>query len=130
MKKEVIFTKKGPKPAGCYSQGIKAGDLVYVSGQVGIDPETGELVAPGDIKVQTERTLKNIALILESVGLTLNNVIKTTVFIDDIDKFQSFNQVYSEFFISDPPARSTVEISRFMKGICIEIEAIAIDDRS
>lgn len=124
--KEVIFAKNGPKPGGCYSQAIKAGNTLYVSGQIAVDPVSGKLVGAGRIGGQTVRIIKNLQIILAKVGASLDNIVKTTVFIDDINKFSEFNEVYSKYFSKNPPARSTIEVGKFMEGICIEIEAIAI----
>lgn len=125
MQKEVILTKEAAAPGGWYSQAIKAGDFVFVAGTVGADPKTRQLVAPGDIAAQTEQALKNLKAILEAAGSCLENVVKTTVFIDDIEKFNQFNEVYKKYFPADPPARSTIQIGRFNNGTCVEIEAIA-----
>ena len=127
MKKEVIFTKKAARPGGSYSQAIKAGNLVFVSGCTGVNPETGKLTAPGAIKLQTKQTLENIKAILESCGSSLENVVKVTAFIDDLNQFQDFNEEYRRFFKEgEYPARSTVEVARFLNGQRVEIEAIAI----
>ena len=123
MVKEIIFTEKAPKPAGPYSQAIRSGDFVFVSGQIAIDPETSKVVE-GGIERQTARVLENIKNILESVDLSLNNVVKTSVFLKDISDFQAFNRVYSKYFEKDPPARTTVQ-SNLMAGVLIEIDAIA-----
>jgi len=126
MKKEVIITKNAPEPKGAYSQAIKVGNLVFVSGQAAVDIETGKFLAPGDIVKQTDITMKNVKAILEAAGSSLENVVKTTVFIDDIGKFKDFNSVYEKYFKVNPPARSTVEVANFFEGMCIEIDAIAI----
>ena len=126
MKKEVIITKEAPEPKGAYSQAIRAGNLVFVSGQAAVDIETGKFLEPGDIIKQTDITMKNIQTILEAAGSSLENVVKTTVFIDDIGKFKEFNSVYEKYFKVNPPARSTVEVANFFEGMCIEIDAIAI----
>ena len=129
MKKEVIKSSNAPAPKGAYSQAIKVGDLVFVSGQAAVDIDTGEFLAPGDIVKQTDITMKNIKAILEAAGSSLENVVKTTVFIDDIGKFKDFNSVYEKFFKINPPARSTVEVANFFEGMCIEIDAIAVIDK-
>ena len=126
MKKEIIFTKKAPMPKGPYSQAVKAGNLLYVSGQAAVDPKTGKFLAPGDIETQTDLVMKNIEEILKAGGSSLENVIKSSVFIDDISKFNDFNNVYKKYFIKEPPARSTVEIGHFFEGMCVEIDVIAI----
>ncbi len=127
MRKEIINTSKAAPPGGSYSQAVKAGNLVFVSGCVGNDPATGKLVAPGQVRPQTRQAIENIQTILAAAGTTLDNVVKVTAFIDNIEEFQAFNEEYSKFFKKDEfPARSTVEIGKFLNGMRIEIEAIAI----
>jgi len=128
MKKEVIITENAPKPKGAYSQAIKVGNLVFVSGQAAVDIETGKFLEPGNIVKQTDIAMKNIKAILEAAGSSLESVVKTTVFIDDIGKFGDFNAVYEKYFKVNPPARSTVEVANFFEGMCIEIDAIAVID--
>ncbi|MGB9857226.1 MAG: RidA family protein [Dictyoglomaceae bacterium] len=123
--KEIISTDKAPKAIGPYSQAVKVGNFVFISGQIPIDPNTGRVVE-GDIKEQTKRVLENIKGILESLGVSLNNVVKTTVFLKNMDDFSSMNEVYSSYFTENPPARSTIEVSRLPRGVDIEIEAIAV----
>jgi 2-iminobutanoate/2-iminopropanoate deaminase len=123
--KEIISTDKAPKAIGPYSQAVKVGNFVFISGQIPIDPNTGRAVE-GNIKEQTKRVLENIKGILESLGVSLNNVVKTTVFLKNMDDFSSMNEVYSFYFTEDPPARSTIEVSRLPRGVDIEIEAIAV----
>jgi len=125
MKKEVINTDKAPKAIGPYSQGIKAGGFIFVSGQIPIEPETG-IVVTGDIDVQTERVLKNIAGVLEAAGSSLEGVVKTTVYLKDMADFPKFNECYAGFFPVNPPARATVEVSRLPKDVRIEIDAVAV----
>lgn len=125
MTKEVIFTNKAPKAIGPYSQAIKVGNFIFISGQIPIDPNTGEIVE-GDIKEQTKRVLENIKGILESISCSLNNIVKTTVFLKNLDDFSSMNEIYGIYFPENPPARSTVEVSRLPKGVNVEIEAIAV----
>lgn len=123
--KEIISTSKAPAAIGPYSQGVKVGNMVFISGQIPIDPETGNIVE-GGIKEQTRRVLENIKAILESIGGSLNNVVKTTVFMVDLSEFSEMNEVYKEYFSSNFPARSTVQVSALPKNVKIEIEAIAI----
>ena len=123
MIKEIIFTEKAPKPVGPYSQAIRSGDFVFVSGQIAIDPESSKVVE-GGIETQTTQVLENIKNILESVDLSLTDVVKTSVFLSDISDFQAFNRVYSKYFEKDPPARTTVQ-SNLMVGVLTEIDAIA-----
>lgn len=122
--RRAIFTENAPKPAGQYSQGIVHGSLVYVSGQVPIDPATGKAIE-GGIEEQTRRTLLNIRAILAEAGLGLDSVIKTTCFLTDTSNFAAFNNAYKEFFPSDPPARSTVGVS-LPGAYLVEIEALAV----
>jgi len=122
--KNVIITDRGPKPIGPYSQGIKANGLVYLSGQVALDPKTAELVG-ADIRQQTERVLENVKGILEAAGVNLHHVLKTTVFLKDMNDFAAMNEVYARYFASAPPARSTVQVARLPKDALVEIEVIA-----
>jgi 2-iminobutanoate/2-iminopropanoate deaminase len=125
MKKKVIQTDKAPKALGPYSQAIQAGNLLFLSGQIPIDPATGELVE-GDIADKTRRVMENIKAVLESQGLNMEDVVKSTVFLKNINDFGRFNEVYATYFRSAPPARSTVEVSRMAKDADIEIEMIAM----
>ncbi|PYT74503.1 MAG: reactive intermediate/imine deaminase [Acidobacteria bacterium] len=122
--KDVVLTDKGPKPIGPYSQAIRTNGFLYVSGQVALDPKTGEFVGT-DIRQQTERTLENIKGILEAAGSNMHHVIKTTVFLKDINDFAAMNEVYARFFTQAPPARSTVQVARLPKDALVEIEVIA-----
>lgn len=126
MKKEVIITKEAPAPQGPYSQAVKVGQFLFLSGQAALDPATGELIAPGDIETQTKQVMKNIKALLKAGGTSLANVIKVTAYIDDIGKFNEFNKIYRKYFPKNPPARSTIEVGHFFKGMCVEIDAIAI----
>jgi 2-iminobutanoate/2-iminopropanoate deaminase len=122
--KNAVITDRGPKPIGPYSQAIKANNLVYLSGQVALDPKSGELVG-ADIRQQTERVLENVKGILEAAGVNLHHVLKTTVFLKDMNDFAAMNEVYARYFTSAPPARSTVQVSRLPKDALVEIEVIA-----
>jgi 2-iminobutanoate/2-iminopropanoate deaminase len=122
--KNVVTTDRGPKPIGPYSQAIKANGFIYLSGQVALDPKSGELVG-ADIRQQTERTLENVKGILEAAGVSFHHVIKTTVFLKDMNDFSPMNEVYARYFTSAPPARSTVQVSRLPKDALVEIEVIA-----
>ena len=121
---KMISTKKAPAAIGPYSQAIQVGNLVYTSGQIPIDPATGAFVE-GDIKEQTRQSLTNVKSILEEVGLTMNNVVKTTVFMADMGDFADMNSVYAEFFTEPYPARSAVAVKTLPKGALVEIEVIA-----
>lgn len=125
MKLELISTNKAPGAVGPYSQGIKGGNIIYTSGQLPIVPETGELLT-GDIQKETRLCLENVKAILEEAGATLEDVVKVTVFVKDMNNFSLINEVYAEFFSNHKPARSLVEVSRLPKDGDIEIEAIAI----
>jgi 2-iminobutanoate/2-iminopropanoate deaminase len=120
-----IVTTDAPKAIGPYSQGISAGGLIFVSGQLGIDPETGELVA-GGIEEQTHQVLRNISAILSSASAGLAGVVKTTVYLKDLKDFPAMNAVYAEFFDQNLPARATVQVSALPKGALVEIDCIAV----
>jgi 2-iminobutanoate/2-iminopropanoate deaminase len=122
--KEIVTTARGPKPIGPYSQAVKTNGFLYLSGQVALDPKTNEMPA-GDIRQQTERVLENIKGILEAAGSNLHHVVKTTVFLKDLNEFPAMNEVYGRYFTSAPPARSTVQVSRLPKEALVEIEVIA-----
>jgi 2-iminobutanoate/2-iminopropanoate deaminase len=122
--KNVVITDRGPKPIGPYSQAIKANGFVYLSGQVALDPKTGEVVG-ADIRQQTERVFENIKGILEAAGVNFHHVLKTTVFLKDMNDFAAMNEVYARYFTSAPPARSTVQVARLPKDTLVEIEVIA-----
>ena len=122
--KEVISTKAAPAAIGPYSQAIKVGNLVYTSGQIPIDPATGSFVE-GGIKEQTRQSLTNIEAILAEVGLSMSNVVKTTVFLADMNDFADMNAVYAEFFSEPYPARSAVAVKTLPKDALVEIEVVA-----
>lgn len=123
--KQIISTEAAPKAIGPYSQAIIAGGFVFASGQIPIDPKTGEFVA-GGIAEQTEQVLRNVSALLEAAGTSLDRVIKTTVFLADMNDFAAMNEVYGRFFKAEPPARSTVQAARLPRDARVEIEAIAI----
>ncbi|NLH95665.1 MAG: RidA family protein [Synergistaceae bacterium] len=122
--KKIISTENAPAAIGPYSQGVWAGDFLFLSGQIPIDPKTGSLVE-GDAAAQAEQVLKNITALLESQGLTLRHVVKATVFSTDMGTFAAVNEVYGRFFSEEPPARSFVEVSALPKGALVEIEVVA-----
>ena len=122
---KVIETKKAPGAIGPYSQGIQAGNMIYVSGQIPIDPATGEF-AGEDIAAQTRQSLKNIREILKAAGADMSNVVKTTVLLKDIADFAAMNEVYAEFFTEPYPARAAFQAAAIPKGALVEIEAIAV----
>lgn len=123
--KELVQTEGAPRAIGPYSQAIKAGGLIFTSGQIAIDPATGQMIE-GGIREQTERALENIKAILEAAGSSLDRVLKTTVYLADMGDFQQMNEVYQRYFGSDPPARSTVQVARLPRDARVEIEAIAL----
>ncbi|BEQ15982.1 RidA family protein [Desulfoferula mesophila] len=124
MSKQIISSPLAPDAIGPYSHAVKAGEFLFVSGQVGVDPATGEFAGP-DTADQTEQCLKNLSAILSEAGAGLEQVFKTTVFLADLDDFQVMNQVYSRFFSADPPARACVKVARLPRGARVEIELVA-----
>ncbi|HUQ43457.1 MAG TPA: RidA family protein [Candidatus Limnocylindria bacterium] len=129
MTRRAISTTSAPSAVGPYSQAITTDDLVFCSGQVGIDPATGNLVE-GGLEAQTERVIKNLTAVLDAAGCTLGDVVKTTCFLADIDDFATFNGIYARFFPDPPPARSTFAVAALPKSALVEIEAIAVRSRS
>ncbi len=127
--KEIITSHNGPKAVGPYSTAVRQNGLIFLSGQIPLDPATGELVT-GPIEAQTARVIQNLEAVLEAAGATLADVIKTTVFLKDMGDFARMNDTYGKFFSTDPPARSTVEVARLPRDVQVEIEAIAVDSRS
>jgi 2-iminobutanoate/2-iminopropanoate deaminase len=125
QEKKVVTTKEAPQPVGPYSQAIKAGGFVYLAGQVALDPTTGKLVE-GDVKAQTERVLKNLSAVLAASGTSVDRVVKTTVFLKNIADFPAMNEVYGQFFKTDPPARSTVQVAALPKDALVEIDLVAL----
>jgi 2-iminobutanoate/2-iminopropanoate deaminase len=124
--KEVVRTERAPAPfqGAPYSQGIVFGDLVFVSGQIGIDPEAGSVVE-GGIEAQTERVMQNLSAILEEAGSGLEQLLKTTIFLADFDDFGTVNEIYGRHVGSEPPARATVQVAYLPSGVLVEIDAIA-----
>ena len=123
--REVIRTKDAPAAIGPYSQAIRVQNFVFTAGQIAIDPATGKLVA-GDVKTQTRQVLQNLAAVLKAAGSSMSQVVKTTVFLADIQAYPEVNAVYGEFFTESPPARSAVQVAALPLGAAVEIEAIAI----
>jgi 2-iminobutanoate/2-iminopropanoate deaminase len=123
--REVIATKDAPQAIGPYSQAIKAAGLVFVSGQVAIDPATGNVVS-GGIAEQTERVMKNLQAILQAAGTSLDQALKTTVYLKNMSEFAAMNEVYGKFWKSAPPARATVEVARLPKDVLVEIDVVAL----
>jgi len=122
--KNIVMTNRGPKPIGPYSQAIKSNGFLFVSGQVGVDPASGEFAGP-TIQQQTVRMLENVKAILEAGGASLGHVVKTTVFLKNISDFAAMNEIYARYFAAAPPARSTVEVARLPKDALVEIEVVA-----
>jgi len=122
--KKIVSTNKAPAAIGPYSQAVRSGNFLFCSGQIPLDPKSGEIVS-GDIATQTRRVLDNIGAILRMEGLTFDNVVKTTIFLTNLADFQTVNEVYGSYFKQDPPARSTVQISALPRGANVEIEVIA-----
>ena len=123
--KKVILTDKAPAPIGPYSQAILAGNTLYVSGQIAIDPATGSLVTVNIIR-ETNQVMQNIMAVLAAADMNLTHIVKTSIFLADMGQFATVNEVYSEYFKSEPPARETVQVSRLPKDVNVEISVIAV----
>ena len=123
--KQTVISPNGPKAIGPYSAGVKIDSYVFTSGQLGLDPISNELVS-GGIEAETMRALENLQLLLESAGSGLSDVVKTTVFLKDIQDFGKMNNIYAKFFSENPPARSALQVAALPKGAAVEIEAIAV----
>jgi 2-iminobutanoate/2-iminopropanoate deaminase len=124
MKREIIATDGAPKAIGPYSQGVRAGGLVFFSGQIALDPDTGEMVGD-DVSAQTERVMASIAALLDAAGLGFADVVKTTIFLVNLADFATVNEIYGRRFPQAPPARSTVEVKGLPRGALVEIEVVA-----
>jgi len=122
---EPVATDRGPKALGPYSQAVKANGFVFLSGQIALDPQTQQVVE-GDVAVQTERVLENLKGIVEAAGSSMQRVVKTTVFLADMNDFAAMNAVYSRYFVTHAPARSTVEVARLPRDVRVEIDVIAL----
>jgi 2-iminobutanoate/2-iminopropanoate deaminase len=125
MKRVAVATDGAPRAIGPYSQAIASGDLIFCSGQIPLDPRTGEMVGPGDVRAQTKRVMENLAAVLEAAGSSLADVVKTTIYLTDLGDFANVNEVYAGFFHTDPPARATVQVAGLPRGSLVEIDAIA-----
>ena len=121
---QIIVTEKAPRAIGPYSQAVAHNGLLYLSGQIALDPATGQLIE-GDIAAQTERVLENLKAVLEAAGSSLGRVLKTTVYLKDLGEFATMNEVYGRYFPENPPARATVEVARLPRDARVEIEAVA-----
>lgn len=122
--RKIISTKDAPAAIGPYSQAVQIGPMLYSSGQIAIDPKTSE-VLKGDIKAQTEQVMKNLEAVLKAAEMDFSNVVKTTIFVTDMNDFAMVNEIYGKFFIGEPPARSTVAVAALPKGVNVEIEVVA-----
>ena len=125
MNKEIIYAAGAPEPIGPYSQAVKSGNMLFVSGQIAIDRSTGNMVT-SDITAETEQVMKNLSLVLSAAGMDFSNVVKCTIFLSDMNSFPTVNGIYGKYFSSAPPARETVEVSRLPKDVNVEISCIAI----
>jgi len=125
--KQIIATDRAPRAIGPYSQAVRAGNLVFASGQIPIDPATGEFVA-GGVAEQTDQVLRNLTSVFAAAGVELNQIVKTTVFLADMEDFAAMNEVYGRFFGAQPPARATVQAARLPRDAKVEIEAIAVSE--
>ena len=123
--KKIVSTNEAPAAIGPYSQPVRSGRFLFCSGQIPLDPKSGQIVS-GDIAAQTRRVLDNIAAVLRAEGLTFDNVVKTTIFLTNLGDFQTVNEIYGSYFKQDPPARSTVQVSALPKDANVEIEVIAV----
>lgn len=125
MSKQIINSADAPAPIGPYSQAVKHGSTLYVSGQIALDAKTGNLIT-GDIKTETHQVMKNLQAILTAAGVDFTHVVKTSIFVKDLNNFVAINETYAEYFKSNPPARETVEVSRLPKDVNVEISVIAV----
>jgi 2-iminobutanoate/2-iminopropanoate deaminase len=124
MTKTIVFSEAAPKPVAAYSQAVRSGDLLFLSGQIAIDPATGEMVT-GGVALETERVLANLSLVLKAANATFEHVLKTTVYLADMSEFAEFNKVYEQYFRGEPPARATIAVAGLPRGARVEIEAVA-----
>ena len=125
MSRRIVRTEAAPQAIGPYSQAVVGGGFVYVAGQLALDPGTGQLV-PGDVRIQTKRVMENIKAILEGAGSSLANVVKTTVFLREMNDFGAMNEIYGSYFQEDPPARSTFQVAKLPRDGAVEIEVVAL----
>ena len=125
-KKEVILTTEAPKPIGPYSQAIRAGGFLFCSGQIALDPQSGQVTST-DVEGQTKRVMENAKAVLHAAGMTFENVVKCTIFLKSMGDFPKVNEIYAQYFSGTPPARSTVEVARLPKDVLVEVECIAAE---
>lgn len=128
MTKSVIFSSQAPAPIGPYSQAIQAGNMIFLSGQIAIDQSTGNLVTTFGIEEETRQVMKNLQAVLTAAGAEFSDVVKTTIFLKDMNDFPKVNAIYGEYFLQNPPARETVEVSRLPKDVHVEISCIVVKD--
>ena len=126
MSKQIIFTSEAPAPIGPYSQAVKAGNTLYVSGQIALDAESGEMIN-ANITEETHQVMKNMDAVLQAAGMNFGQVVKCSIFVKDMGQFATINEAYGMYFKQDPPARETVEVARLPKDVNVEISCIAID---
>lgn len=126
MSKKIIVSDQAPAPIGPYSQAVKAGNILFVSGQIPFDQVTGEMINE-NITEETHQVMKNLEAILSEAGMTFKNVVKCSIFIKDMNQFATINEAYGQYFKTDPPARETVEVARLPKDVNVEISCIAVD---
>lgn len=122
--KKIIYTNNAPEPIGPYSQAIEAGGFIFISGQIAMDPASGNILQTTDIKEETEQVMKNMQTIIEAAGCTMQDVVKCTIFLIDMQQFAAVNSVYGEYFQTNPPARETVQVSALPKSVNVEISAV------
>jgi 2-iminobutanoate/2-iminopropanoate deaminase len=127
--KKIVSTNEAPAAIGPYSQAVRSGSFVFCSGQIPLDPKSGEIV-PGDISAQTRQVLDNIAALLKAEELTFDHIVKTTIFLTNLGDFQTVNEIYGSYFKRNPPARSTVQVSGLPKNVNVEIEVIAVAEQT
>lgn len=125
MAKKIVSSTAAPQAIGPYSQAVERGNLIFLSGQIPLDPASGQIVGAGDIQAQTERVLQNLQAVLREAGLTLADVARTTVFMVDLAEFPKMNEIYAKYFPQEPPARSTIQVAALPRGARVEIDAIA-----
>ncbi len=125
MSKRIVKTEAAPAAIGPYSQAVVANGFAYTAGQVALDPRTGQLV-PGDIRIQTKRVMENLKAVLEAAGSSMDKVVKTTVFLRDLNDFGTMNEIYGEYFKENPPVRSTVQVAKLPREAAVEIDAVAL----
>lgn len=125
-RREIVSTDGAPRAIGPYSQAVSAGGFVYCSGQIALDPKSGELVGAGDVRAQTRRVMENLAAVLDAAGVGFSDVVKTTIYLADLADFAAVNEIYGSYLSSAPPARATVQVAGLPRGALVEIDAVAV----